>query len=106
MVNKINQLLSWALVGFTGTTGALLLVNAVRAMAGTEALAIWHWVTLAILVHLCRKAVSRVTIARAAVRMRRTRKRAERAASRAILGSLRAVHGLAAHFLNKMEEAR
>lgn len=105
MENKLSHLTGWALVGFTCLLAAALCVNAVKALADKADFAYWHWVTLAALVHLCRKTVSPVMLARAAVRIRNTRKRTARVKTRAILELQRALRGLGAHFNQVQFEA-
>lgn len=98
MENRINHLQAGLLVGFTCALAAALVVNAAQALAGTAVFAYWHWVTLALLVHLCRASVSWVTLARWAVRIRKTRKQAHVLTARTFSNITRAVQGLAALF--------
>lgn len=98
MENRINHLQAGLLVGFTCLLAAALCVNAVQALAGLATFAYWHWITLFLCIHLCRKAVSWVTVARWAVRFRKTRKQAHVLTARTFSNITRAVHGLAALF--------
>lgn len=98
MENRINHLHGGLLLGFTAFLAAALLVNAVQAMADKAVFAYWHWVTLVICIYLCRKAVSWVTYARVAVRIRKTRKQAHELSTRTFSNITRAARGLAALF--------
>lgn len=98
MENRINHLQAGLLVGFTCLLAAALCVNAVQALAGLATFAYWHWITLFLCIHLCRKAVSWVTVARWAVRFRKTRKQAHVLTARTFSNITRAVYGLAALF--------
>lgn len=96
MENRINHLQAGLLMGFTCLLAAALCMNAVQALAGLATFAYWHWITLFLCIHLCRKAVSWVTVARWVVRIRKTRKQAHVLTARTFSNITRAVHGLAA----------
>jgi hypothetical protein len=104
MENRINHFTGGILAGFTCLLALALIVNAAQAMAGKAIFAYWHWMTLVVCIYFCRKAISWVTFARWAVRIRQTRKQATVLTMRTFSNITRAAHGLAALFTHIQTE--